>query len=87
MKFEDVKSDYVKLMEQYGIPEDMTGKFEDARQMEKVIRNPSKKTAADYMKRVISYGFQYGEFWNTEFNGKISIHGDKFLERCYEEYA
>ena len=87
MKFEDVKRDYEKLVDEYGIPEDMTGAFVYAEHMEKVIRNPTKKNAARYMRDVIAFGFQGGEFWNTEFNGQISIHGDEFLERCYDEYA
>jgi hypothetical protein len=87
MNFENVKKDYVRLIDDYGFPEDMTGGFVDAEKMEKVIRNPTKKNAANYMKSVIEYGFQMGDFWNTEINGKISIHGDKFLEKCYAKYA
>lgn len=87
MKFEEIKRDYIRLINDYGYPEDMTGGFVDAEKMEIVIRSPTKKNAARYMKDVIQYGFQMGEFWRSESQGEISIHGDDFLERCYETYA
>lgn len=87
MKFEDVKKDYIKLIDDYGFPEDMTGGFVDAEKMEKVIRNPTKANAMRYMLDVIAYGFQMGEYWRSENKGEISIEGDDFLSRCYEDYA
>ena len=87
MKFEDVKKDYIKLLKEYGYPEDMTGGFVDAEKMEIVIRNPTKKNAAKYMADVIAYGFQLGEFWNSEEKGHIPIANDEFLFYCYETYA
>ena len=87
-KFEEVKADYEKLMDDYGTPEDMTGAFVDAERMEKVIRNPTKKNAMEYMIQVIQYGFQGGcRCWKTEFNGQIPIDGDEFLEDCYIIYG
>lgn len=87
MKFEDIKKDYIQLVSEYGCPEDMTGGFVDAEKMEVVIRNPTKKNAAKYMKDVIEYGFQFGRFWRTELYGDFDVDGDEFLERCYDLYA
>lgn len=88
MKFEEVKAGYVKLMDEYGVPEDMTGGFVDAERMEEVIRNPTKKNAMKYMLAVMSYGFQRGDrCWKTEINGSIPVDGDEFLEDCYELYG
>lgn len=86
MTFEEVKADYVKLINEYGYPYDMTGGFVDSEQMEKVILNPTKTNAKQYMKNVINYGFQWGRFWKAE-TGKTSIHGDLFLEKCYSIYS
>ena len=87
MTFEEVKADYLKLIDEYGVPEDMTGGFVDAERMEVVIRNPTKTNAKKYMLDVISYGFQYGNFWRTEFNGDITIESDKWLQDVHDIYC
>jgi len=87
MKFEDVKKDYLKLIKEYGYPEDMAGGFVDAEKMEIVILNPTKKNATKYMMNVIEYGFQLGKFWASENKGNIPIENDEFLIECYEIYA
>ena len=89
MTFEEVKADYIEIVEKHGFPSDMTGGFSDAAQMEKVIRNPTKANAKKYMLNVIAYGFQVGEFWNAEAGDKynrISINECETVKRIYEKY-
>ena len=84
MNFEEVKKDYLALME-IGVPYDMTGGFVDAKLMELVIRNPTKTNAKNYMKEVIDYGFQRG-YWRTQFNGDIHLQDNKFVSKMYDKY-
>jgi len=86
MNFDKIKKDYQRLIKKYGHPEDMTGGFVDSEKMEEVILNPTKANAAQYMKLVIQYGFQWGEFYKSEAHGDISINDCNFLRGLYEEY-
>ena len=85
MTFDEVRSDFQRLNKEYGEPNDMTGGFVDAEAMIKVIYNPTKSTSMKYMKSVIYYGFQWGEYWYTE-TDKFSIHEDEFLLEIYNKY-
>jgi hypothetical protein len=85
MTFEEVKKDYVELMD-IGVPYDMTGGFVDSERMETVIRNPTKSNAKKYMIEVIYYGFQWGDYWKTETSGDIHINDNKFINEMYEKY-
>ena len=84
--FKEVKKDYIKLIREYGYPEDMTGGFVAEEHMEVVILNPSQSNARKYMVDVIQYGFQCGEFWNSEDNGKMSINDYIFINEMYNKY-
>lgn len=86
MDFKDVKNDYLRLMAKWGYPNDMTGAFVDAEKMEKVVLNPTKKNAAEYMKEVIHYGFQFGYCYYSEHYGKVSINECALLTELYEKY-
>ena len=86
MKFEEVKEDYQRLLGKYGYPSDITGGFVDAERMEKVILNPTKKNATDYMLDVISYAFQGDEFYNSEQFGEVSIYECPLLMKMYNKY-
>ncbi len=85
MTFEEVKKDYIEIIKMHGFPEDMTGGFVDAEHMEVVIRNPTKSNAKNYMLNVISYGFQWGDFWNTE-DDKVYPCDSEVVKRIYEKY-
>ena len=85
MTFEEVRKDYLEIIEAHGMPEDMTGGFVDAQHMEIVIRNPTKANAKNYMISVIYYGFQLGEFWNAE-GGETSIYDSNIADRIYRKY-
>ena len=86
MKFEDVKNDYQMLIAKYGHPYDMTGGFVDSEAMEKVILDPSKKKAMEYMISVIQYGMQDGINYHGERAGRVWIESDLFLASLYEKY-
>lgn len=86
MTFDEVKKDYLELLDKYGYPEDMTGGFVDAEHMEKVIRNPTKANAKKYMIDVIQYGFQDRENYKSEFEGHINIKSCDFLNKIYSKY-
>jgi len=86
MSFEEVKKDYIELVDGVGVPNDMTGAFGDSEKMENVIRNPIKLNAKEYMISVIEYGFQGGDYWETEFDGKIGIDNNDIVRRMYEKY-
>lgn len=86
MTFEEVKYDYLSLIEKYGYPEDMTGGFVCETHMEKVILAPTKTNAKEYLIRVIRYGFQSGAFWRSELNGDISIEYCNIVNRIYQKY-
>ena len=84
--FKEVKQDYVKLISDYGMPEDMTGGFVAEEHMEVVIRSPSQSNAKKYMIDVIKYGFQSGEFWRSEDNGDMYISTYPFIYEMYCKY-
>ena len=86
MTFEEVKKDYQELIGKCGVAYDMTGGFVDAEHMEKVILNPTKANAKKYMIDVINYGFQMGEFWNSE-EGEVSINDNETAYKMYHKYV
>lgn len=88
MDFKQVKHDYQSLIAKWGYPYDMTGGFVDAEKMEKVVLNPTKKNAAEYMKDVIDYGFQDRDYcYYSEQHGKVSVFQCPLLEKLYHKYA
>ena len=87
MNFKEVKKDYQELKKKYGLPYDMTGGFVDAEKMEKVILNPTRQNAAQYMVDVISYGLQSGIFYHSELVGKILINDCILLKELKEKYT
>lgn len=64
----------------------MTGGFVDSEKMEKVILNPTKANAKKYMINVIQYGFQMGEYWNSE-SGNVSINDSATVKKMYNKYV
>lgn len=87
MTFEEVKRDYLEIIEEAGIPYDMTGGFVAEEQMEKVIRNPTKRNAKNYMINVIEYGFQWGDYWKSQTSGEISINDNEVVRKIYDKYV
>ncbi len=86
MSFAIVKSDYHRLIKKHGHPYDMTGGFVDAEKMEYVILNPTKKNAEDYMRQVISYGFQFkAKSYRTE-EGFVDIDECPLVKYIYVTY-
>ena len=86
IRFEEVKKDYNELISKWGHPCDMTGGFVDAEHMEKVILNPTKSNARDYLVSVIDYGFQDMEHYRSEMHGNIKINECEILQRLFEKY-
>ncbi|KKN79722.1 hypothetical protein LCGC14_0337440 [marine sediment metagenome] len=84
--FENVRKDYLKIISKCGPPADMTGGFVDSEQMEKIVLNPTKKNAMEYMKSIIQYGFQHGAYWNSEGKGLISTKENETVNEMYERY-
>jgi len=87
MTFEEVKKDYLKLVNKYGEPYDMTGGFVDAERMIKVILNPTKENAKRYLMEVIVYGFQFGDYYLSETNGAIYPCDCPIVKEMHEKYC
>ena len=84
--YDQVKRDYKIIIKELGDPEDMTGGFVDGDYFQKLLMNPSKFTATKMLLDIISFGFQLGEFWNSERKGHISIHDNEIALKMYNKY-
>lgn len=58
--YEQARADHEYLWNTYGPADDMTGGYEDQYDLEKLLKNPSKKTALDCYSRQIAYWFNMG---------------------------
>lgn len=85
--YESVKKDYQKLIKKYGDPDDMTGGFVDGEKYQELLRNPSKENAMNHMIRIIQYGFQDNECYNSECYGRISIYDCDLCAELKEKYS
>ena len=86
MTFAEIKKDYIRLIKEHYYPYDMDGGFVQSEKMEKVILNPTKKGASNYMATVIAYGFQWGKYYRSELHGEQDIEDYPFLKYLYEKY-
>lgn len=87
LTFAEVKKDYRDIVNEHGLPYDMTGGFVAETHMEVVVMNPTKATARDYLISVIEYGFQFKEgSWRGEMSGYIDSDDCSIVKRLYDKY-
>lgn len=73
MKYEEVYGDWSFLFETVGFACDMTGGYVDSKDLEELLKKPTKATAKTCLIRQITYWFSSGIEYNPEHVGK-TIH-------------
>ena len=70
MKYEEVYEDWFYLFENIAVANDMTGGYEDAYDLNALLKSPTKATAKRCLLRQIDYWFTAGIEFNDKHCGK-----------------
>lgn len=84
--YNQLLNDYTRIIDKYGEPEDMTGGFVDQEKFWELLKCPTKQKAADIIKQILDYGFQFDGYYNSETDGRIDIEGCELLTEIYNRY-
>lgn len=84
-RYDQALADWEYLWTTYGPAEDMTGAYVDQDDLKKLLRSPTKKTAAECLEAQIDYWFTAGP--DTSVNGREPDPEDKRLQQIADRHG